>query len=158
KALEVARRWLERTGNGLAAFNCAFDLYLRTEFTQALHCLDQRRQTDVSGDMMRAFILAELPDGARLALQEYDNMTRKYPDEETRYFMLILLLLGKKDQACKAFQKCRLRAEHLSQSEREFAEALLEFDCGMLSEEKLLAKTGTSRFKQIRALFDIGLF
>src|SRR5262249_38905533 len=102
KALNVARRSLEKSGGPMAAFCCAIDLYQTGRFIEALQCLDQRRQTELGGDVTRAFVLAELlPDGPQRALQEYDKITRKYPRGclEEEFSSDVLLLLGRKEQA-----------------------------------------------------------
>jgi tetratricopeptide (TPR) repeat protein len=41
KALQAARRSLERTGDPFAAFNCAVTLYRQGRFTEALACVDR---------------------------------------------------------------------------------------------------------------------
>jgi hypothetical protein len=109
---------------------------------------------------MRAFVLAELPpDGPRQALQEYEQLARKYPGGHGQMRCArVLLFLGKKEQARQALQGIRLVADHLSPDGRTFAEALLQFRCGRLPEEKLLAEASTSRFKRIQAHYTIGLY
>jgi tetratricopeptide (TPR) repeat protein len=100
KALDVVRRSLDRSGNPIAAFYCAESLYRQGRFPEALKCFDQRRQAEVAGDITRAFVLAELPDGPRLALDESNKLARKYPEQG--WAVDILLLLGRKEQALTA--------------------------------------------------------
>ena len=105
RALDVARRSLEASGSPMAAFSCVVDLYQQGRFAEALQCLDRRRQTDLMGDLLRVLVLAELHDGPRLALQEYDKLTRKYPLEEPADLERCrapLLVLGKKELALAA--------------------------------------------------------
>jgi serine/threonine protein kinase len=158
KALAIARRSLERTGAPSAALNCLFVLYQQGKFQEALDCLNLRRESDLAGDTMRAFVLAELPpDGPRQALQEYEQLARKYPGGHGQMMCArVLLFLGKKEQARQALQGIRLVADHLSPDGRTFAEALLQFRCGRLPEERLLAEASTSRFKRIQAHYTIG--
>src|SRR5262249_6852353 len=70
KALEVARRSFERSESVLAAFYSAASLYQQGRFAEGLKLLNRRRQPDFGGDVMRIFLLAELPDGRRQALDE----------------------------------------------------------------------------------------
>src|SRR5262249_36750407 len=94
-ALRVARRALEKSRSPLAANICAIELYRTGRFAEALNCLDQRRHTDLGGDMLRAVILAELSDGPRRALQEYEKMPNTKLKEDWAFW--IPVFLGKKE-------------------------------------------------------------
>jgi hypothetical protein len=160
RALDVARRSLEASGSPLAAYICAVDLYQQGRFAEALKCLDRRRQGEMLGDVMRAFVLAESPDGPRLALQEHDKITRKYPLDpwSLRFCRDILLLLGKKELALASFKKFGSVPGLKSEGSKKFFEAVRQFGCGELSEEGFLIKAGTSRNWQYAAHLDIALF
>src|SRR5262249_18019422 len=69
KALSIARRGMEQTGNPAAVFGSAFGLYCDGKFSEALQCFDHLRQGDPYVDLTRVLVLAELPDGLHRALQ-----------------------------------------------------------------------------------------
>jgi serine/threonine protein kinase len=158
KALDVGRRWLEKSKGPQAAFYCVSSLYRQGEYAEALNCLAQRHQVDMSGDLMRAFLLAELPDGPRQALDEYRIFADKYADQDwqPQWSGYLMLLLGKKEQAQECFREFRLPFAH-SQEWKDFYTAMRQFGCGELSEDGYLAKAGLSRWKQVYAHHQIGL-
>jgi hypothetical protein len=158
KALEVARRSLNLSGSPNAALYSVVSLYRQGRFTEASKCLDQRRQADLVGDVTRAFLMTELPNGPRLAVGEYDKLARSYPGEvwELRYRSYLLMFLGKKEQARASLQRFRLPSAHC-QEWKEFYEAMRQFGRGELSEEKYLAKASASRWQQCLAHYEIGL-
>jgi hypothetical protein len=151
-ALRVARRSLDRSGSQLAANICVLDLYQLGRFEDALQCLDRPQQTDFSGDMMRVFVLAELPDGPRRALREFEKSTGS-PPQIARHRTYLLLLLGQREQAVANLVK--LSQPPGSQAK---ASAELELARGELSEEKFLAQAGTSRMARSDAHLYMGLF
>jgi serine/threonine protein kinase len=158
KALEIARRALDRSGGSIAALSCITSLYLQGRFNVALNCLDQRRHADVIGDVSRGFLVAELPDGPRLALDEYNQIARRHPREigELPQPSYLLLFLGGKDRAQENFRTLRpLFAQ--SQGWRAFYEATRQFGCGEVSEDQYLAKANASRWQQCYAHALIGL-
>jgi tetratricopeptide (TPR) repeat protein len=110
KALDVARRSLDQSGTSIAAFNCVFSLYRQGKISDALKCLDQRRQADLIGDITRAFLLAESADDLSLAVDEHDKLTRRYPQEVwgLRFRSYLLLFLGRKEQALGSLRRFRL--------------------------------------------------
>jgi tetratricopeptide (TPR) repeat protein len=158
KALDVARRSLVRSKTPMAAFYCVVSLYGQGRFSEAVECLDQRRRADMPGDVARAFVLAELPDGPRLALEECNQLAIKYPQDgwELLFRSDALLLLGRKEQALATRQRFRAPLA-LSQDWKEFYEAMRGFGCGELSEDTYLAKAGASRWKQCLAHYGTGL-
>jgi serine/threonine protein kinase len=159
EALDVARREFERTNDPMGALYCAVNLYQRGSFAEALKLLDQRRRPQRLGDMMRVFLLAELPDRPRPTLEEYQGFARTYSPEQlpTQSKGVVLLFLGRKEEARQEF--CKIRPEFaFSQSWKEFYEAVHQFNCGELSEHLLLARAGASRLKQCRAHYEIGLY
>jgi hypothetical protein len=94
-ALRVARRSLERSRSALAAYFCAIELYLQGRCAEALKCLDQQQHVDFAGDMLRAIVLTELPDGPRRALQEYEKMPDTKLKEDWAFW--IPVFLGKRE-------------------------------------------------------------
>lgn len=155
KALEISRRSLNQSGNTVAAINCALTLYRQGQFSDALKCLDQRRQADLTGDTTRVFLLAELADDTSQAVAEYDKLTRIYPDE--KYLGQLLLFLGKKDQALASLRRFRPPFTY-SPEWTEFYDAMRQFLCGELSEGSYLASAGASRWRQCYAHYDIAMF
>jgi tetratricopeptide (TPR) repeat protein len=158
RSLDVGRRTLMKSKSPLAAMICGFVLYRQSRIAEGLECFALRQQGDLQGDITRAFLLAELPDGSRLAFDEYEKLTKKYPEKglELRFRCDLLLLLGRKEQAqvsCRGF-----RVPALTQDWREFNEAWRQFGCGELSEEMYLAKAGASRWKQVLVHYEAGLF
>jgi tetratricopeptide (TPR) repeat protein len=158
KAFEVARRAAEGSGSPVAALYYATSLYLQGRFPEALQCLDQRRQTDLIGDLTRGFVLAELPDGPRRALDVCDQLAGRYPREvwELRYRDYLLLFLGRKEQARESLRRFRLPFAQ-DPDWKAFFEAMRQFGCGELSDEAYLARAGGSRWMQGFAHFEIGL-
>src|SRR5262249_19548071 len=112
---------------------CAMDLYHMRQFPQALQCLDQRRQRDVSGEVIRALVLAET-DGRRLALEEYKKNNRNHPREIQEPWIAVLLLLEKKEVSVAILRNLR----DLDPDEAAFFR-------GELSEDDYIAKAGASR-------------
>jgi tetratricopeptide (TPR) repeat protein len=157
KALEFSRRSLNQSGNSVAAVNCVLTLYRQGQFSEALKCLDQRRQADLIGDTTRVFVLAELANDTSQAVAEYDTLARKYPQVNIQYLGQLLLFLGKKDQALAHFRKFHPPFDY-SPEWKEFYEAMRQYGCGELSEERYLATAGASRWKQCYAHFDIAMF
>jgi tetratricopeptide (TPR) repeat protein len=157
EALRVARRALEKSGSPQASYLVAVSLYRQGKFTQALECLDQRPQADLQGDVTRVLILAELPNGPRLALDGLTKLAAKYPHPLVpKYRADLLLLLGKKGQALASMQKFRPPFA-LSQDWKAFYEATRQFGCGELSEKTYLDRARPSRWMQVTALRHIGL-
>jgi hypothetical protein len=69
--------------------------------TEARQCLEQGRECDLLGDLLRVLILAESLDGQRFTLQEFEKLCRKYPQEgwSGHFCAMIALLLGQKELA-----------------------------------------------------------
>jgi hypothetical protein len=147
KATDVALRWLKRTRTPLAAFHCVVSLYRQDRFAEALQCLAQRRNTDLDGDVTRAAVLAELPDGPRLALQAYEQMEKTYPRMRTQVY--VLLLLGKQEEALPTLREIV--------GDPALRELVGDPGSRDLFEEKLLSRAGTSRNRQAQAHHLMGL-
>jgi predicted Zn-dependent protease len=154
KALDVARR----SGCPLAAVYYTVSLYQQGKFAEALKFLDQRRP-ELGGEIMRAFHLAELPNGPRLAFEAFQKFVSMHPQEDMMTWgtIQVLLFLGRKEQAQAILRRNRPPFV-VSQDWREFYEARRQFECGELSEESYLAKAGASRWKQFHVHYELGLF
>jgi tetratricopeptide (TPR) repeat protein len=157
-ALAVARGTFDRRGDPMGALYCAISLYQEGRFVEALELLDQRREPEPRGDMMRVFVLAELPNEPRPAREEYQKFAHMYSPSSLpiRAKGVVLLYLGRREQAQEEFRKDRPEFA-LSQSWRGFYDAIHRFDCGEVSEESLLEMAGASRMKQCNAHYEIGL-
>jgi hypothetical protein len=157
RASDVARRGLAKSTDPVAGLS-AMGFYRQGKFAEALACFDRRRRADLSGDVTRSFVLAELPDGPRRALDSWQTLTRRYTHEvwELRYPCYLLLLLGKTELARAGLRRFRLPYA-VAPDWQEFFEAMRQFGCGELSEEAYLARAGGSRWKQGFVHFEIGL-
>jgi serine/threonine protein kinase len=109
KALEVMRRSLKRSGSPTAAFFCVVSLYRQGKFREAAECLEQRRQAELTGDVTRGFLLAELPEGHRRAIDAGAELARRYPQEywDLRLRGNLLLFLGRKEEALATLRRFR---------------------------------------------------
>jgi serine/threonine protein kinase len=158
KALEAARRSLDRTGGAMAAYFCVLSLYQQDRLPQALDLLNRRRQPDLQGDLLRLFLLAEL-GGPDRAFEEYQKFDRAYPQQgwQMRTKSEVLLFLGKKNEALASLRTISPQFA-ISQQWKSFFEANRQFDRGELSENAFLARAGASRFKQFLVHYQTALF
>jgi serine/threonine protein kinase len=158
KALEIARRALDRSPGPVPAFYCAVSHYRKGEFEEAFQCLNRRRQMELIGDITRCFVLAELPKGPQRAFEAYEEMARKYPHEVAELAQpgYVLLLLGRKEHAQESYKGFRGRFVS-SPLWKDFYEAMGQFSRGEISEDAYLAKAGRSRWQQCLAHMAIGL-
>jgi tetratricopeptide (TPR) repeat protein len=158
-ALDVNRRTFDRRRDPIGALHCSISLCQEGRFAEALKLLDQRPEPELRGDMMRVFVLAELPNEPRPAREAYQQFASVYSPSSLpiRAKGVVLLYLGRRDQAREEFRKGRPEFA-LSPSWQTFYDAVRQFHCGELSEESLLAIAGASRMKQCNAHYEIGLF
>jgi serine/threonine protein kinase len=159
RALDATRRSLEASGNPKTAWCTALQLYGEDRLPEARQCLERGRESGLLGDLLRVLIVAESPDGQRLALQEYDNLCRKYRLEgrNEHYSSVIALLLGQKELAQAALEKEGARTGGKSEATKGSRKAEEQFARGELSEDNFLAKAGNSRFKQFGARYERGI-
>ncbi|MFO0915129.1 MAG: protein kinase [Pirellulales bacterium] len=159
KALDLSRRSLDQTGSSVAAINCVLSLYRQGKIAEALASLDQRRQTDVLGNTIRVFLLAESADNLEPAIDEYEKLAQRYPKNgwELRFRSYVLMFLGRKEDARACLRDFETPFADSSEW-KEFYEAMRKFGTGELSEEGYLTSAGVSRWKQCYADFEIGLF
>ena len=68
---------------------------------------------------------------------------------------LVLRLLGRKQEAVAASLVCRKHADRLPAMWREFNQRLLDYNCGLSSEDELLKAAAKSRDKKCEAHFVI---
>jgi tetratricopeptide (TPR) repeat protein len=157
KALQVALRSLAKSGSPLAANFSAITLYHQGKIEEAVHCFDRRRQQDLLGDITRLFILAELSDGKRRVLHEYEKCAHNQPESELCYWKDIFLLLGEKEKAVAMCQKGPEPDVKQSREDSAFSEAQGRFERGEISRDAYLAKAGASRQRQAAAHYHMGL-
>jgi serine/threonine protein kinase len=159
KAKDVAGRSLESSGGSMAALYSAVSLYQQAKFADGLTLLNRRRQPDLAGDVTRVFLTAELPNGPHLAFDEYQRLARAYPKEglPMRTNGEALLFLGRKEEAVAILRRAPVLFA-FSEDWRRFYEARRRFECGQLSENEYLATAGVSRWKQLHAHYQLGLF
>src|SRR5262249_8001534 len=131
KALDMARRSFEKSKGGpLTTYLYAMSLYEQGSVNEAINCLEQRRQSDFFGDVLRAYLLAEAV-GKHAALAEYNKLAQMYLKESGLSLGGLLLFLGEKEKAEADFQRSR-PALAISQDWKAFNEAEHLFRSGKL--------------------------
>jgi hypothetical protein len=103
-------------------------------FTEALQCFDQQRQIDPSVNMLRVVVLAELPNGPQLALEEFEKQIRQFSPKGGLLvdYTSLLLLLGRKDLAIATIQKQSTPPSYYSQARQLFLGFWLLLDDSMM--------------------------
>jgi hypothetical protein len=153
EALSAARRSFRQSQGSISAFCCATSLYMRGEFEEALRYLDQRGPQDAAGDMLRLFVMAELPDGVRRVHEGLNGVARNYWGARGS----VLLLLGDKSEAQEAIRNSpRPRAP--SNTIMDASIALRRFSDGEITESEYLAGVAGNRRLECVAHFYVGLF
>jgi hypothetical protein len=112
------------------------------------------------GDGLRLFLLAELPDGPRQALDGCEKFDKAYPKEggwAIRVRSDVLLLLGRKKEALKVL-RIMPSPYVFSQDRKLFFGGFRQMANDQLSEKDWLAMAGTSGFKRCIAHWQLGLF
>jgi lipoprotein NlpI len=103
-------------------------------------------------------VWAELPDGQVKAHAAFTSGTKFEKMPLTLAFCgPVLLLLGQKQEALKTCQKLRPAKELLPPGRRDWYLKLLDFNCGNLTEEKLLETAGTHLWDLCEGHYYIGL-
>jgi tetratricopeptide (TPR) repeat protein len=153
EALSAARRSFRQSQGSISAFCCATSLYMRGEFEEALRYLDQRRPQDAAGNMLRLFVMAELPDGVRRVHEGFDGSARNYWGAR----VASLLLLGDKSDAQEAIRRTP-PPPTISKPTTDAGIALRRFSNGEISESEYLASVAGDRRLECNAHFYVGLF
>jgi serine/threonine protein kinase/tetratricopeptide (TPR) repeat protein len=166
-ASEVCFEYFEYVGDEKAAFaksergnqiHCAVMLYRRGEYTKALEAAVKRSRSRASGSwdqIERCLILPELPNGPARALAAYDEVKA---DPGSTYHValpLVLLLLGKPDEARQAF--LQVRKEEILPWNDNWWLKLWDYGCGRITADQLLQAAGELRVKLSDAHFLIGM-
>jgi hypothetical protein len=146
-------------------FRHALMLYGRGEFTKALEATE-RILSSGHGHWMdrvqRGFILAELPNGPARARIAYEEAMAHTSDGWQMIPPMILLLLGEKEQAVRAYTQIRkeVTAPRLDGWYLRDGWYLnyLDYNGGQITTDELLKAAGRSPHKLCEAHWDIGLW
>lgn len=135
----------------------AVELYHNRRFQEAVEVFD--RSIARGGDtyltqILRCYVLAELPDGPARALAA--TPAPKPSTVFSIYAPTIAQLLGRRSEAVAAYQSLREKFAQ-SPARSEPIMRLLEFGSGSLTADELLAAVGSSRLHQSEAHFFIGM-
>jgi hypothetical protein len=158
-ALAEWRRGSER-GNTLAVKFYVWGLYRHGEFKEALAACDSALEKGLRGgiELERIYVLAELdPEGARKA---YDDLARgaskgRPPFYPTALYPTGARLLGDNAGADRLGQE--LDASIRRHRQEEWGQALLDYNCGRLTDDQLLAAAGPSRKFQCEGQYHVAL-
>jgi tetratricopeptide (TPR) repeat protein len=135
-------------------------LFRRGKFAEALEVLEHLPSIgdNFRNNLDRAQFLTLLPDGQARALLCYQEACKAAPDAGTHLMHLHtpLLLLGRRDEAAKAYLQLRQRGLGLP-SAGGWYNQLLRFKCDLLSIAELLHAATASRRNQCEAHYHIAL-
>jgi tetratricopeptide (TPR) repeat protein len=159
KAFEILKDAAGRTDNARVAYRYALLLYRRGEFAEGFAVLERRQHRSHNEQMLRIVLLRELPDGQRRARGEYEKISDSSSDGLAALFRpALLLLLGDKPAATADWRQLReQQPNRLPPLRREAYQRLLQFNCGDLSADELLAAAEHSEWDKCEANFFIGL-
>ena len=134
-------------------------LYRRREFAKALEAAVERRRSGTLGfaeQVERGFIVAESPDGPARARIAFEEAMADARNGWQLPLPLILLLLGKPEEARQAFQQ--VPREDVLPWQDGWWLKLLDYGCGRITAEALLQAAGQDRSKISDAHFLIGMW
>jgi len=141
-------------------FRRALMLYRRREFAKALDATLERSRSRTPGfsseEIERGFILAELPDGSTRARAAFEEAKADARSAWQLTPPMILLLLGKTEEARRAY--LQVRKEELPSWDDGWLFKYLDYNCGRITAEELLKAAGQARPKLSDAHFLIGLW
>jgi hypothetical protein len=142
------------------AFRLAVMLYRRHESSKALEAADRNNKLAAGYplyDVERAFILADLPDGARRAQAAFQEAKAHAYSIWQVAPPLILLLLGNTQEAIRASRKIRESQPDLPARFRDRYERYLDYAGDMITADALLQAARASRMSRCEADFVIGM-
>jgi hypothetical protein len=140
-------------------FRRAVMLYRRGEFAKALDAAVERRRSGTFGfaeQVERGFILAELPDGPARARAAFDEAKADAQGIWQLPLPMILLLLGKTEEARRAF--LQVRQEEVIRWNDGWWLKLNDYLCGRITAAELLQAAGQAPSNRSDAHFAIGLW
>jgi serine/threonine protein kinase len=155
--LEGLRQASANIKDNLVGYFNALVLYEERKFTESLDAMDRNRKTvEVAGDVIRALILAELPDAPARLQQAFQEYTNRYLTA-TAWAPIFPLLLGAPAQARAQSLELVQQTDRLPRLRREFYLRLVQYQAGVLSEVAFQNSLGTSHWNQIEGQFFIAL-
>ena len=136
----------------------ALGLYREGRFEDALNALEGLDTKDMGAfqQTTRMFILAELPEGDKRAMQAYREALGRYPGTAPLFQHTLLYLLGRKAEAVKEYAKLDLPKALAGARGGSYAQ-LLEYNCGRMTAEELLSAGKDSEYHQCNAHFFIAM-
>jgi tetratricopeptide (TPR) repeat protein len=142
----------------------ALSLYRDGECDEALKVLDHLKEDDKGAfqQTTRMFILAELSDGPKRAMDAYKELQKKLQDlgrsQETPpfYQQALLYLLGQKEKAIAEYLAMKL-SKALKEVRRGSYASLLNYNCGEIIADDVLKAVPNSRYHECNACFFIGM-
>jgi serine/threonine protein kinase len=134
----------------------ALGLYRRGQFKEALKVLDGLEEKDIGAfqEMMRMFILAELPEGG--AMQLYRKTVKRYQGTTPLFLHTLLYRLGSKKEAVAAYKNVRLPEALASARSGSYAK-LLAYNREAITAKQLLDAGKDSAYHQCNAHFFIAM-
>ena len=158
KGFDVFRNAAERVNNPVIFGVLSWDPYRRGEPTKALEILDRRKQPELFGDIIRAYVLAELPNGPARALAAYQDMAKRYTQGSAPlYCHAVLLLLQRKSEVVAASRELLERNHPLPRLRSNFHKNWLAFNAGKLTAADFEKAAGASRWEQCMTHQTIGI-
>jgi hypothetical protein len=158
KAFNVLRKAAEQFNNPVILGVLSWDAYRRGEPAKALKILDRRKDPELFGDIVRAYALADLPDGAALAFEAYRDMAKRYKQGSAPlYCHAIPLLLQRKSEVVAASQDLLDRNHALPRLRSSVHKNWLAFNAGKLTAAEFEKAAGASRWEQCLTHHAIGM-
>ena len=157
EAFDILKKAVARSGNSRIAYRYALLLYRRGRFAEGFSLLDQRPQRSHNEELLRLALLMELPGGRSRVRNDYAKVSAE--DGLASVFQpAILLMLGDSVAARSEYKKLQIeRLRRLPPLRRSAYERLIQFHCGLATEEDLLDAARTSLWDQCEFHFFIGL-
>jgi serine/threonine protein kinase len=155
---DVAKRMAESSTAPSQLLRYAHMLCRRKQFGDALEVLEKRKQHEVEGDALRAYILAEMePQNISLARAAAVEIRNRYAQGRMASGLdscrMLFLLLGLRDEAIADY---RAAQQQSNDKLGEIIRSSFDFACGTITESELLSKHGR-RPHLLRARFLAGL-
>ena len=158
KGFDVLRKAAERVNSSLILGVLSTDSYRRGEPAKALELLDRRKQPELFGDIVRAYVLAELPNGLARALEAYREMAKRYTQGSAPlYHHAVPLFLQRQAEVVAASRDLLNRDHRLPPLRSNFHKNWLAFNTGQLSAADFEQAAGASRWEQCGTHHAIGV-
>jgi hypothetical protein len=150
--LKECRRAAEKSDHSTVTNLCAATLYRLGRFEEAREVLDRRlpqHGARLKFQCVRAFVLAELPNGQASALTAYEGAVRAAPDSfAALWASSVLRLLGREREAVQACRRIRDRMKGPTPWRAEWNKKLVDYLCGDLEADDLLRAATASGWDQ----------